>query len=169
MRDDGKINCIRPLQGLVVIVLLLMLAACSTTGPVTDQFGDYQERDLSPDRLQLVRLVRDMIGVPYRYGGSNPVSGFDCSGLVYYSYRQSGISVPRTSAMQRRWSSPVSANGLLPGDLVFFDTQGGHVGIYSGDGRFIHAPSSGGRVREERLSNPYWRKRWLGSGSLLDG
>lgn len=169
MSDDGRMIRYGLLKLVAVAVLLLMLVACSTTGPVPDRFGGDREQDVTPDRWNLVRIARDLIGTPYRYGGSNPVSGFDCSGLVYYSYRQKGISVPRTTTMQRRWANPVSAAGLLPGDLVFFDTQDVHVGIYSGAGRFIHAPSSGGRVREEQLNNPYWRKRWLGGGSLLDG
>ena len=149
---------------------LLFLAACSTRAPQRSESGAPLEQDLTQDREQLVEIARQLIGVPYRYGGSEPDDGFDCSGLVFYSYRRGGVSVPRTAAQQRRHALPVSAAELLPGDLDFFATRakGGHVGIYSGNGRFIHAPSSGGRVREEQLNNAYWRTRWLGGGNLLD-
>lgn len=154
-----------------VMTCLLFISACSTTAPQRDLLGTSQEQDISPDRWYLVQIARDLIGVPYRYGGMDPDAGFDCSGLVYYSYRQRGVPVPRTASQQRQLATPVAASGLKPGDLVFFDTRGkvGHVGIYSGKGLFIHAPSSGGRVREEHLNKPYWRQRWLGGGNLLDG
>jgi murein DD-endopeptidase len=100
-----------------------------------------------------------MIGVPYRSGGASPASGFDCSGLVQFSFRQVGVAVPRTTAQQHRASFRVSAP--RPGDLLFFDQEGkknSHVGIYVGEGRFVHAPSPGKRVREDRLDSPYWRR-----------
>lgn len=155
----------------VVIGCLLVISGCSTTAPQRGLLGTSQEQDISPDRWSLVQIARDLIGVPYRYGGMDPDAGFDCSGLVYYSYRQQGVWVPRTASQQHQFATPVAASGLRPGDLVFFDTRGkvGHVGIYSGKGRFIHAPSGGGRVREEHLNKPYWRQRWLGGGNLLDG
>jgi cell wall-associated NlpC family hydrolase len=101
-----------------------------------------------------------MVGTPYRYGGASP-AGFDCSGLVQFSFRQAGVSVPRSTEEQRRVSRPIKASGLRPGDLLFFDQEGkknSHVGIYVGDGAFVHAPSSGGRVRKDRIDSPYWRK-----------
>lgn len=91
MSDDGRMIRYGLLKLVAVAVLLLMLVACSTTGPVPDRFGGDREQDVTPDRWNLVRIARDLIGTPYRYGGSNPVSGFDCSGLVYYSYRQRHI------------------------------------------------------------------------------
>jgi cell wall-associated NlpC family hydrolase len=102
-----------------------------------------------------------MIDKPYRYGGSTPVTGFDCSGLVQYSYRNAGLVVPRSTAEQRRASRLVQVSALRPGDLVFFDQEGkksSHVGMYLGGLQFIHAPSSGKRVRKDRLDSPYWRK-----------
>ena len=101
-----------------------------------------------------------MVGKPYKYGGASP-AGFDCSGLVHYSYRQAGLSVPRSTAEQRRLSQRIKQAELKPGDLLFFDERGkkhSHVGIYVGDGRFVHAPSSGKSVRNDTLDNPYWRK-----------
>jgi cell wall-associated NlpC family hydrolase len=113
-------------------------------------------------------IARDMIGMPYRYGGADP-RGFDCSGLVYYSYRKAGIEVPRTAAEQYRKSKRVQAGPLQPGDLVFFTISRdklSHVGIYAGNGRFIHAPSSGKSVVYASLHNPYWGVRLTGSGRL---
>jgi murein DD-endopeptidase len=102
-----------------------------------------------------------MVDMPYRYGGTSPRTGFDCSGLVQYSYHRAGLAVPRSTAEQRRGSRVVHVSALRPGDLVFFDQEGkksSHVGIYVGGRQFIHAPSSGKRVRKDRLDSPYWRK-----------
>jgi murein DD-endopeptidase len=101
-----------------------------------------------------------MIGRPYRFGGATS-AGFDCSGLVYYGYRQAGVSLPHNTEAQRHSSRPVRVSSLRRGDLVFFDQEGkknSHVGIYLGDGRFVHAPSSGKIVRSDRLDSPYWKK-----------
>lgn len=100
-----------------------------------------------------------MVGKPYRFGGSSPSTGFDCSGLIQFSFRQAGVMIPRSTAEQRRASIRVSS--LHHGDLLFFDQEGkknSHAGIYVGNGHFVHAPSSGKRVRIDRLDSPYWRK-----------
>jgi murein DD-endopeptidase len=101
-----------------------------------------------------------MVGKPYRYGGSTP-AGFDCSGLVQYSYRQAGVSLPHNTDKQRSASRLVKVADLRRGDLLFFNQEGkkyGHMGIYIGDGKFVHAPSSGKSVRSDRLDSPYWKK-----------
>jgi len=101
-----------------------------------------------------------LLGAPYRYGGMSP-KGFDCSGLVLYSYRQAGITLPHSTDQQRHLGKSVRRAELRPGDLVFFDQQGkkhGHVAIYVGNGEIVHAPSSGKRVRRDRLDSPYWKK-----------
>jgi len=101
-----------------------------------------------------------MVGKPYKYGGSSP-SGFDCSGLVLYSYKQAGVALPHSTEKQRSTSRPVKVSELRRGDLLFFHQEGkkyGHVAIYAGNGRFVHAPSSGKSVRTDRLDNPYWKK-----------
>lgn len=113
-------------------------------------------------------IARDMVGTPYRYGGTDP-RGFDCSGLVYYSYRKASIAVPRTTAEQYRQSTRVKIAHLQPGDLIFFrisQNKLSHVGIYAGSGRFIHAPSGGKRVSYASLDNPYWEARVIGAGRL---
>jgi cell wall-associated NlpC family hydrolase len=112
-----------------------------------------------------------MQGKPYRYGGTTP-AGFDCSGLMHYTFRQAGLSIPRNSYDQYKASSPVYINRLKPGDLLFFRTLGGtfvsHVGMYIGDNRFVHAPGNGRRVSIDNLDTEYWQKRLVGAGSLLN-
>jgi murein DD-endopeptidase len=105
-------------------------------------------------------IAASMVGKPYRYGGSSP-RGFDCSGLVYYSYRHAGVSVPRSTETQRARSHRVSRSHLSRGDLLFFNQEGkfsSHVGIYLGGERFVHAPSRGKRVRIDRLDEPFWQR-----------
>jgi cell wall-associated NlpC family hydrolase len=107
-----------------------------------------------------------MVGTPYRYGGASP-RGFDCSGLVYYSYRKAGIEVPRTTGDQYHQSDRVTLAGLQPGDLIFFrlsQRKPSHVGIYAGSGRFIHAPSGVKQVSYASLRDPYWDSRVIGAG-----
>ena len=101
-----------------------------------------------------------MLGKPYRFGDSTP-AGFDCSGLVRFSFRQAGVSLPHNTAKQRSVSRPVRLADLRRGDLLFFDQEGkknSHIGIYVGAGKFVHAPSSGKEVRIDRLDSPYWKK-----------
>jgi len=108
--------------------------------------------------LERVALTaRRMVGVPYHYGGTDP-RGFDCSGLVFYAYREAGVLVARTSREQLRASEPLDVDQALPGDLVFFRTnkRAWHVGIYLGDQRFVHAPSTGRAVSIERFDDEYY-------------
>lgn len=110
---------------------------------------------------RVIRHALATVGTPYRAGGADP-DGFDCSGLVHYSFLQAGISVPRDTRSLFQAGRPVETEALAPGDLVFFDQEGkkaAHVGIYLGQGRFVHAPSTGSRVRVDRLDAPYWRWR----------
>jgi cell wall-associated NlpC family hydrolase len=106
------------------------------------------------------------LGAPYAYGGSGPRT-FDCSGLVQYSYAQAGVHVPRTAKEQFEASRPVPASGMRAGDAVFFRSgwfRHWHVGIYLGDGRFVHAPSGRGTVSIAVLSDPYWSRRFVRAG-----
>jgi cell wall-associated NlpC family hydrolase len=102
-----------------------------------------------------------LIGKPYKFGGATPSSGFDCSGLVQYSFRQAGVHLPHNTDQQRHTSRHVQVSDLRRGDLIFFDQEGkknSHVGIYLGRGMFVHAPSTGKTVRSDRLDAPYWKK-----------
>ena len=114
----------------------------------------------APPHERAADAAQKLVGAPYRYGGATP-SGFDCSGLVQYSYRQAGLLLPHNTEMQRRIAKPIRLAELRRGDLLFFDEgsrKNSHVGIYVGAGRFVHAPSSGKHVRTDRLASPYWRK-----------
>jgi len=108
-----------------------------------------------------------LVGVRYRPGGSSPETGFDCSGYVCYLYREVfSVTLPRTADGIGQRGENIARSALQPGDLVFFNTMRRpftHVGIYLGDDRFIHAPSSGGLVRTESLNERYWVKRWDGA------
>jgi cell wall-associated NlpC family hydrolase len=100
-----------------------------------------------------------LVGTPYLYGGNTPESGFDCSGLIVHVYQtRAGFVLPRTVARLQSWGVPVSAENLRSGDMVLFAQTGdvAHAGIYVGDGRFVHAPSTGGQVRLDRLNSKYW-------------
>jgi cell wall-associated NlpC family hydrolase len=102
-----------------------------------------------------------LVGKPYRYGGASPSTGFDCSGLVQWSYAQAGRKLPRSTDDQRAVAHRIKVSELRRGDLIFFDQEGkknSHVGIYVGGGEFVHAPSSGKRVRRDRVDAPYWSK-----------
>ncbi|HLX79208.1 MAG TPA: C40 family peptidase [Burkholderiales bacterium] len=107
------------------------------------------------------------LGVDYRYGGSSPVTGFDCSGLVAHVYLEAwNIRLPHNTLAQSEKGVPVSLSELQAGDLVFYDTLKrpySHVGIYLGDGRFVHAPKSGARVRVESIYSSYWAPRFSGA------
>ncbi len=107
------------------------------------------------------------LGIDYHSGGRSPVTGFDCSGLVAHVFREAyGIHLPANTRGQSETGTKVSLAELEPGDLVFHDTLNrpySHVGIYLGDGRFVHAPKSGSRVRIENLRGAYWTKRFNGA------
>jgi cell wall-associated NlpC family hydrolase len=104
-------------------------------------------------------------GSPYRNGGSDP-RGFDCSGFIWYVFAQHGVNMPRTVEAQYGAGHGIEPDALAPGDLVFFDISGGgvsHVGMAIGGDEFVHAPSSSGRVRVERLSSGYWAPKFVGA------
>ncbi len=110
------------------------------------------------------------LGKPYIWGGAD-LTGFDCSGLVRFIYDQVGIAVPRTAAEQFSAAKPIELAGLKPGDLLFFRTQGqqriSHVAIYTGEGRFVHAPRTGELVEFRELDDEYYRPRLAGAGRLF--
>lgn len=130
-------------------------------------------RQAPPDpsaAARVVQLATSLQGKPYRYGGTTP-AGFDCSGFVQYVFREAaGIKLPRTSRSQFGAARRVPRGGEEPSDLLFFDINGrgiSHVGIYLGQGRFVHAPSSGGEVKISNGNDPYWRSRFRGVGRVL--
>jgi cell wall-associated NlpC family hydrolase len=114
-------------------------------------------------------VAMGMVGTRYLYGGTDPLEGFDCSGLVYYAYGQAGYDVPRSSREQFRAARKISVGEADPGDLMFFQDQTklSHVGIYLGDGFFVHAPASGKNVAVGSLDSHYYREHLVAVGRLL--
>ena len=148
-------------RSLLLGALLSLLAACAPF-----RHGSPGEGVPADPGRAVLEAAETRIGAPYRYGGSGP-EAFDCSGLVAYAHRQAGIAVPRTAAEQFSKATPVKRRELRPGDLVFFRLSGrevGHVGIYVGDDRFVHAPQSGGHVRLASLEDEWYRERFVGAG-----
>ena len=164
---------LRPLR-LLALACVVVLGACGGprqkpqplprfTAP-TRHKGEVSANDI------LFRAIA-LVGTPYRYGGNTPQGGFDCSGLVEYVFRDvAGIVLPRTAQDISEIGAPeVRRDGLESGDLVFFrqSWRVSHVGIYVGEGRFVHAPSQGGTVRLDALDNPYWREAYRGAKRVL--
>ena len=150
----------------LLILLLLLCGACATThreipaasgakSPASDALND------------LAIYAISLSDTPYRYGGNSPANGFDCSGFVRYVFQNSlGLQLPRTSLEMSRVGEPLKQGQLLPGDLVFFNTQQqsfSHVGIYVGEGRFVHAPKNGKAIAIVNMRASYWQSRYDGA------
>lgn len=122
---------------------------------------------------ELVVNAMGFLGVPYRRGGSNASTGFDCSGFVKAMYEQTvGLILPRRANEQAAATQKIDRQDLQPGDLVFFNTMKhafSHVGIYVGDGKFIHSPKPGAQVRVEDMGVSYWKARFDGARRVLTG
>jgi cell wall-associated NlpC family hydrolase len=120
---------------------------------------------------EIVLSALAYLGVPYRYGGNDPVTGFDCSGLVRHVFHSAtAMQLPRSAQEMARLGMPVAAGELQPGDLVFFNTRGrahSHVGIYMGDGSFVHAPARRGQVKVESMDLAYWQRRYNGARRIV--
>jgi cell wall-associated NlpC family hydrolase len=146
-----------------VLVLGMTVAGCSTAPPNASPHKSALTSvvsRLSTDEANDVTLTAiGLIGTPYRYGGNTPSSGFDCSGLIGYVYKtRVAVLPPRSVSALVGWGSPIPAAEVRTGDLAIF-VQGGsatHAGIYVGEGRFVHAPSTGGVVRLDHLKSKYW-------------
>jgi cell wall-associated NlpC family hydrolase len=153
------------LSGLMAAVLLAAGCAGTPTMPAApgSQPGSAETRG------PIAKMALSMIGVPYRYGGSNPDEGFDCSGLVHYAYTSNGHVVPRTSQAQYHAARIITLTEAAEGDLLFFRDEAklSHVGIYLGDGEFVHAPSTGDTVRVARIDSPYYQTHLIAVGRLL--
>jgi cell wall-associated NlpC family hydrolase len=158
----------------VIALAVLLLGSCSTTrkAPESDRGSRPGSSQTAPKNgktdaeiaATAAQNALAMRGKPYRYGGYSP-QGFDCSGLVHYSYARAGGQLPRNTNGLWSRSRTISMSDLRPGDLLFFDQEGkknSHVGIYLGNRRFVHAPSSGKQVSTASLSDPYWRDHLSG-------
>jgi murein DD-endopeptidase len=159
----------------LLFMLLMLVVACAGKQQPTGQDSSVttnqkpltsQMKEIESPAAQALDVAREMLGTPYRYGGTD-LRGFDCSGLVRFAFYQSGIELPRTSREIFRISQRIDPQKIEPGDLVFFAISANkitHVGIYAGQNRFIHSPSSGKGVSYARMDNPYWQKRLVGAG-----
>jgi cell wall-associated NlpC family hydrolase len=120
---------------------------------------------LSPDKAQgLAVYALGLVGTPYKWGGNTPDSGFDCSGLIGYVYQaQTGVKSPRTVSSLKNWGHEVSREQIRTGDILIFGplNEPTHAGIYVGEDRFVHAPSTGGTVRLNKLTTAYWKEKEL--------
>ncbi len=153
----------------------MLAAALSLLAPATVPAAEVEEPNFlvstfssfTDKAARLAVEAMSLIGIHYRRGGSSPENGLDCSGLVRYVFREAhGTELPRTSVEISKMGETVEKKDLQPGDLVFFNTLRrtfSHVGIYLGDNKFIHAPSSGGAVRIESLDLAYWKARFNGA------
>lgn len=182
-RGDAMTRALRALRGLLLLLAVFMLAGCASTtsddksawldpqGRRTTDLSDMTGIDpitaIAASQHPLTRQALQQIGVKYRYGGTSPDRGFDCSGLIHYSAQASwGLKLPRRARDMAQVGQKLKVSELVVGDLVFFNTLGhrySHVGIYLGDGYFVHAPSSRGYVRVENMSARYWKKRYTGA------
>lgn len=158
----GWIDMLSPgnlLNGLLGICLSLSLCACGFFA------GNIAPPPASVRTHKVVRTAYAQMGKKYRSGGDSPQKGFDCSGLVWWSYGQHGVKVPRITSDQARTGKKVSKKAAQPGDIVVFRTshspRGLHTGIYVGEQKFIHSPSSGKSVCMDSLSQGYWRDRLI--------
>lgn len=159
--------------------LALAALAAAATGCAPFKPGLPSEpvaRESSPQAQQGVGAViaqraLEQVGVPYRFGGADPRRGFDCSGLVSYVHGLEGVSVPRTAAAQFAAAQKIDVDDLRAGDLVFYrlvprSREVTHVGVYTGQGRFVHAPQTGRLVGTANMDDPYYRERFAGAGRL---
>jgi cell wall-associated NlpC family hydrolase len=156
------------LRYVAVLAAVAILASCGGPKPRPGPLPRFtapsrHAGEVGPNDI-LFRAIA-LVGTPYRHGGNSPEGGFDCSGLVAYVFRDvAGIVLPRTAADMAAIEAPRidAGRNLRSGDLVFFRATRriGHVGIYVGEGRFVHAPNEGGTVRLDRLDEPYWRDHY---------
>ncbi len=160
---------------------ILPVLALGAAGCVSILNGRPQARQALPDgrdrlapadaRACVVRSAESFLGARYVYGGTG-ADGLDCSGLTQRVYSDCGRTLPRKTFDQFRQGRPRWRNELTPGDLVFFETEqdagATHVGVYVGDGKFIHAPSSGKAVERSDLADPYWKQHFLAGRDILD-
>jgi len=138
----------------LILSIAVLITACSSSPPMPSGTA-------SQSGARAAFYATKLVGARYHYGGNNPKKGFDCSGLVQYSYRLAGVRIPRVTRYQFQRSRFIRRSELRKGDLLFFNQEGkrfSHVGIYIGDNKFVHAPSSGKRVRVSTISNPYWSR-----------
>jgi cell wall-associated NlpC family hydrolase len=166
VKHMNTLSDLHKLRVLLIAGVFLLLSACATT-PYRSKRPNKTPQNISvgagPNRAMAVYAMK-FLGTPYKYGGSSPSEGFDCSGLVQYSAKKSlNLNLPRRSADQGGFGKSIALSNAKAGDLLFFNTDGqpySHVGIYVGQTYFIHAPSTGKDVRIEDYTQTYWMQRF---------
>lgn len=182
MPRKGFMRCILQKQAAVCLIAgmgLILQAGCSTT-PSQPESSSTSSANPQPERLsdeaqqqanEIVLRAMGLLNTHYQFGGRNPDAGLDCSGMVSLVVEQAtGRKLPHNAAQIAAQTREIARSALQPGDLVFFNTSGprySHMGIYLGEGRFVHAPSSKGRVRVELLNKGYFAQRFSGARSLF--
>lgn len=152
---------------LAVMATSVLLSGCSMFGPSSRYSYSPVVYDGS-EGSKVLRTAMTQYGVKYKYGKSSPSEGFDCSGLIYWAYGKHGITVPRNTSGQSQAGKRISALKAKQGDIVVFRVgRSLHTGLVADRGRFLHAPSSGGYVRMENLSDSYWRKKIVGYRRII--
>ncbi len=162
-------------SSLFCIMLLSILVGCTSSKPPSNKpakpIPSLANIQVDGAGREVVMYALGLLETNYQFGGTNPEAGLDCSGLVMLVYKNAlGVSLPRSAAEMASVARPVSKAKLQAGDLVFFKTTDrsfSHVGIYLGDDKFIHAPSSKGKVRIESLANSYFAPRFEGGRTLM--
>jgi cell wall-associated NlpC family hydrolase len=153
------------MQKFLSFLFLIVLSACQSTRT------GHSSYPADSDMNDLTEYALSLSGTPYKYGGTSPDTGFDCSGFVGHVFKKSlGKSLPRSSEDISRVGVAQKSTHLRPGDLVFYNTLKktySHVGIYLGEGQFIHSPSSGKSVSIVNMNEPYWRKRYNGARRIM--
>lgn len=154
------------------VMLVSLLVGCATSQPDTSKKTAENQTSHTSKRNDVALFAMSLLDTRYAWGGRGPAMGFDCSGLVSHVYQEAaGLKLRGSSADLGKLSRPVDTARLQPGDLVFFNTLGArhsHVGVYVGDGRFVHASNERTGVRIDHLSNRYYAKRFEGGQTLLD-
>jgi len=170
---------LRPYRSIGALLAIAVLAAGCASAPSTESAAPSPivapRAAVTDGKPVLTRggavadLAADMVGARYRLGGTDPVQGFDSSGLAFYAYDLAGYPIPRTPADQFRAAHKIALADASAGDLFFFQDQAklSHVGIYLGDGLFVHAPESGRQVSVARIDAPYYQEQLIAVGRLL--
>jgi len=144
------------------LLSVLLLCALALVVPALTSAAAKRHPDDLEEGVLVARYARTFVGVPYRWGGTSPRTGFDCSGFVTFVYRHFGVSLPHYTVSQFQRGRRVARGALRPGDLVFFAGLS-HVGLYIGGGRFVHAPHSGTRVSVASLRRGWYRSSFAGA------
>ncbi len=157
-------------SALGVFIVLLVCVSCSVL-PIAEKEPASSRVVPSSAGEQIVIYALGLVGIDYRFGGKNPASGLDCSGMVAYIYKNAlGINLPTNALLIAQIARPIDKNKLRPGDLVFFNTLQrpfSHVGIYIGEARFVHAPGTNGKIKISSLESAYYLRSYQSAATLF--